>query len=293
MNNFHWLWNYHYGNCWQFNSGLNMSNHKVELKNTYYGYEFGLDLTIKIVDIQNKYVNLDRCFSIGMVVFVHNSSFTPFKTDLVSYIFVKPGDKTFISVKRIFNYKQPYPYSECIDLASYSSDLYDLISSHRTYRQSDCFKLCRQKLYIQYCECNVFNDNLNVNPKVRLCYNSTDFNCFHNHYNTYNRSECAIKSCPLECNSIEYDLSVSSLLYSSSMKDNFTHPSYTTPSLRLLVYYPSLDFTILNESPKTTLLDLFSQIGGTLSIFISLSIFTIFELIEILILIIYSLIFSK
>ena len=55
------------------------------------------------------------------------------------------------------------------------------------------------------------------------------------------------------------------------------------------VYYSNLDYTLLTESPKTSIGDLFSQIGGALGMFVSFSVFTLFELIEILILVIYNL----
>ena len=32
-NDFHWYWSYEYGNCYQFNSGYNMTNHKINLVN--------------------------------------------------------------------------------------------------------------------------------------------------------------------------------------------------------------------------------------------------------------------
>ena len=50
--------------------------------------------------------------------------------------------------------KVPSPYSECIDLKSFSSILYNsIIDSKRAYRQSDCFDLCYQKNVIENCGC--------------------------------------------------------------------------------------------------------------------------------------------
>jgi hypothetical protein len=46
-------------------------------------------------------------------------------------------------------------------------------------------------------------------------------------------------------------------------------------------------------TPKISAFELFSQIGGTLSCLISLSVFTIFEILEILILIFNACLFSK
>ena len=48
-----------------------------------------------------------------------------------------------------------------------------------------------------------------------------------------------------------------------------------------------MTYTSLTESPKTSIADLFSQIGGGLGLFVSFSVFTLFEFIELFILIIY------
>jgi hypothetical protein len=278
---FEWLWMYTYGNCWQFNSGLGKMN--SNLAQTYNGLDFGLDLKVSLTKIENKYLfSSDNLFQ-GLIVFIHNQSFNPQGME-VSQAFVKPGEKSFIGVKRAFNFKHPYPYSQCIDLSDYSSDLHDLIASNRTYRQLDCFKLCRQKFYIKKCGCNLYNDYLNVDTDVRFCLNSKDLACFLEIYYNYSREECEKMSCPLECNSIEYDLSLTSLSqpdYIQSTKNNNI--------ANIVVYYPTLEYTIIKESPQTTELGLFAKIGGTLSLFIGLSLFTLFEMVEILILIIYTL----
>jgi hypothetical protein len=57
-------------------------------------------------------------------------------------------------------------------------------------------------------------------------------------------------------------------------------------SLSFNVYYPYMRYTILTESPKTSIADLFSQIGGGLGLFVSFSVFTLFEFVEMFILVI-------
>jgi hypothetical protein len=59
------------------------------------------------------------------------------------------------------------------------------------------------------------------------------------------------------------------------------------------VYYPSLQYEQISESPKTQIFDLFTQIGGALGMFVSFSVFTIFELIEIFLLIVKELIIGN
>jgi len=59
------------------------------------------------------------------------------------------------------------------------------------------------------------------------------------------------------------------------------------------VIYPSLEYTEITELPKITLLDLLTSIGGSLGMFISLSVFTYLEIIEILCLSLYAIFFKK
>jgi hypothetical protein len=63
-------------------------------------------------------------------------------------------------------------------------------------------------------------------------------------------------------------------------------------SLSFNVYYSYMGYTSLTESPKTSMADLISQIGGGLGLFVSFSVFTLFELIEIAILLIHRFVFS-
>lgn len=74
INDLHWYYSFEYGNCWQFNVGLNLTNHPIDLRDlTLEGKEYGLSVVIfPLLYTQNKYMtNWDS----GMVVFVHNSSF--------------------------------------------------------------------------------------------------------------------------------------------------------------------------------------------------------------------------
>ena len=274
---FNWLWSYVYGNCWQFNSGRNTGSN---LRETYGGNDFGLSVSVSL-DIQNKYLLLTETLSKGLIVFIHNSSFYPHVFEK-HQAFVETDKDTYIAVKRIFNYKMPRPYSKCIDLNDYSSDLFDFIKSNRTYRQTDCFRLCRHKLYSENCGCNGINDDFNFsNKSLRPC-DGNDLVCMDSQqYNNFCPEECEKKWCPLECDSIEYDLKISSLVYSSR----------NAATLRLFIYYQSLDYTFIRESPQMTELDLFANIGGTLGLFISASIFTLFEIIEILVLVFQALFF--
>ena len=301
LNDLHWYWSYSYGNCWQFNSGLNLTNQRVRLKQSNTdGHSYGLN--IEIFPLYNRN-DLSGATSNGMVVFVHNSSFRP-STPQVS---IEPGKLSNIEIERTFYQKYPSPYSECIDLASYSSDLYNYMKNlgKYTYRQQDCFELCLQKNVINACKCFlIFVSNLSTT--VEPCLTPSQNECSFQQYLSFDLSECKSKSCPLECETIKYDLTVSSQAYParayfknilnnsitrntslSYLNESLTYDIMREYALSFNVYYPYLGYTSLTESPKTSITDLFSQIGGSLGLFVSFSIFTLFEIIELIILIIH------
>lgn len=150
---FAWYYSFHNGNCFRFNSGMDADGNLHPLvQSTMAGQSNGLNLIFFLKLPKNKYAVSN---SNGLKIFVHNSSFSPLSSEAID---VKPGTLTNIGIKRSFTYKYPYPYSECIDLSSFDSILYRyFIKNNKTYRQSDCFDLCFQKIIIDNCGCYYLN----------------------------------------------------------------------------------------------------------------------------------------
>ena len=101
------IWLYQYGNCYQFNVGLNLANSvvKKQMANNA-GIHYGLKISItNLTDSQMS--NYDT-YGFGMVVFVHNSSLRPRELD--DGIFIRAGEQSYIGVKRTFIKNIPWPY---------------------------------------------------------------------------------------------------------------------------------------------------------------------------------------
>ena len=123
-----WYYSFEYGNCWQFNARLTPTSLVKEA--LLEDKDMGFAMTVFPLVSHNRFMTT---WDQGMIVFVHNNSFRPVSAD---GIYIKPGEMSLISVKREMTQKYPFPYSECIDLASYSSELFDfMIRSNKTYRQ--------------------------------------------------------------------------------------------------------------------------------------------------------------
>ena len=275
-NDLHWYWSYNYGNCFQFNVGLNGTNNLIEKK---FANVAGIvnGLYIGVGDVINLF-NSDY----GMAVFVHNSSLRPREEDSV---YIKPGELSFIGIKRRFVQNEPSPYTQCQDLTSYSSEYYDFIKKmNRTYRQKDCFDLCTQQLIIQECGCYYLKLDNNQN-KSKPCVEIYDFFCATYANHLIDAVKCASESCPLECDSIQYDLTLSSVI------SDLNH--IINQSLKVYIYYTELEYTLIQVTPAMSLANLIANLGGTLGLIASVSFFTILEMLELFILLVYAFLKQK
>jgi hypothetical protein len=292
---------YDYGNCFQFNTGYNYSNSHVNLLKQYTdGSEIGLRIMLGPFLNQNKYLS---SFSDGLVVFVHNQSFAPSSSLAIR---IETGKETNIALGRTFTYDQPYPYSECKDLSSFKSELYTLIKqSNYSYSQSSCFDLCYQRNIINTCGCYYTKYTRLYNSQP--CLNVFQFKCLTNVLKNIYDEDC-VSDCPLECNSVTYQYSLSSLVFpSQSFYNNFfndksiliffnttygidlsTKDLFKEYFLVLNVFYPYLQYTQITEIPKFTPIDLLSQIGGSLGMFLGFSLFHLIEIFEILITLVFT-----
>ena len=311
-NEFHWVFNYEYGNCYQFNSGLSMPNKPVDLKKQVLGGDlYGLSITLGPLINENK---IPLTNNKGLKVFIHNQSFQPAIDD--NFLSVEAGTETSIAIERIFLFNAPKPYSDCTDLTNgYDSDLFMFIkNSNKTYRQQDCFDLCFQQLINLKCQC--LYTRYPVLYNIVSCFNSSQAYCISNLKSDYFRNQlkyvnyCSQK-CPLECNQIKYENLLTSLKYPSieeyifgvnNQLDFNSTQNYTNLSdfnlnqesfFSLKVFYSTTKYSLITESPQMTIAGLLSSLGGSLGMFLGLSVFSFLELFEIFFKIIFILFFQK
>ena len=135
------------------------------------------------------------------------------------------------------------------------------------------------------------------------CLNSTSLECIKNQSINFAkvpefRMKCD-NDCPLECDWLAYEVQLSSSEYPTREvfnlfkktdginKTNLTYFDYKDNFVYLNVFYPYMRYTEIYELPKVTLADLFANIGGSMGIFLGFSVFSIIELCELLVLIVY------
>jgi hypothetical protein len=290
---FVWFYSLNYGNCYRFNSGFNKIGDKQPIKRSVRpGSENGLSLVFFLGESENRF---SSAWSTGLKIFVHNNTARP---SIYDGIEVKMATSTNIGVKRTFQLKLPKPYSECIDLDDYEGSVIfeSMKNSSYKYRQKDCFDLCLQKDIINVCKC--YDLNYERLDNVSACVNSSQLTCANEEYLKYtkdNMNKKCTMHCPLECDEITYDYTLSSSDYPTehvydilkgdihvSRVSNLTYSKFKERSLMVNIFYSQLNYLAITQVKKFQFMDLLASIGGLLGFFVGMSLLSFIELAEIL-----------
>ena len=309
---FVWKYDTIYGNCYSFNSGFNSTGSEVDLsKSNIPGASFGLTLVV-YVGYQEKLnlINFGQMSPAlytniyGLNLIIENNTYLT--DNKWNWITLDGGTINYMSIQRKFSFKIARPYSECdIDNDSprhFDSVYYNrILNSPYQYSQEFCFIECFQDNVLQKCNCTYpyYFSLLSVS-----CKNTDQVICAANYF--YQISEALVpvslscsEQCPLECNSTEYSYSLTSQRSSGygytqyiienphlSSDFNTTPINSDTASnkfVQLNVYYDSLTYSVSTDTPSMDIVAFLANIGGTLGLFLGLSLLSVCELIYVLV----------
>jgi len=115
----------------------------------------------------------------------------------------------------------------------------------------------------------------------------------------HGRSQFGCAQCPLECNSSEFSLSLTSQTISGIGFANFIHqtPAFlsdfnatlvnvetaSNKFVQLFAYYDTLTYFKSVDTPSMDIVGFLGSVGGTLGLFLGISVFSICELIHVLV----------
>ncbi|XP_078362143.1 acid-sensing ion channel 1-like isoform X2 [Oculina patagonica] len=229
----------------------------------------------------------------GFRVLVHDQNQWP---DMENYgIEVSPGFSSTIRVLRhkIIRLQSPYK-SQCGERKLASSD---------TYSYSACFMECWTRAMIDRCHCKTLGMvQLDESKNVRFCGPREIVNCVSPADGEFQASlDC---DCPVKCETVHFDVQLSSSSYPSRhllpillKRTNESSVLNATEELisqietelrrRLLqlnVFYQSLITEVTKEKPAYDIHDFGSDVGGNMGLFLGCSILTVFEFVDLFIL---------
>jgi len=318
---FTWAYNEQYGNCYTFNSGFDSNGNKSDdikesnIAGPLYGLQlvFYINVYEKLLDLM--FGSMPLITNLGALIQIgNNSKYASYYSN--DGVFISPGFFTYIAVEREFKSMLPKPYSDCeIDtnapkMNAPEIDLYTIIvQSCYEYSQQLCFSQCLQKQSIARYNCSL-PLILTLFKEVDTCL--IDFDGFIVYFSKltsehFFNSVC-LPVCPLECSQTLYKTSMSfnhlndkHHLFSAKIENNpnlscdfINRPISDEHSLAgVNIFYSSLSYKSTTESPQTNVITLLASIGGNLSLFLGVSMFSLCEIIEVFIELFYILISRK
>jgi hypothetical protein len=297
---FIWIYNFYYGNCYQFNSGFNSSGHQVKNKfSTRSGRLNGLRLELFIDSNPDfEMFNLNH----GAVVIIGNNT-QKYITESDG-IFLKTGSEIDLVVERSFTNQLKYPFSDCqleeILPNSSSSYLYqEIIKLNLTYTQKLCYQMCLQDILIKQCNCS--DNSLPQLNGSKICLTKEDVECLSLLYSNFSEGYSEINECdcPLECNSYNFRYYTSFTEFPDSLYGekiyNYSQIGFANKFeyadidkrlkrnvLKINIFYDKLSYTQTIESPSVSFVSLVSDIGGSLGLCLGMSFLSFIELLEVI-----------
>jgi hypothetical protein len=246
----------------------------------------------------------------GIYLVVHNRTTKPIT--LNGGINIKSGAETYVAVSRTFNNKLEAPYSDCvtnlIPFSDYSETLFGYFYnlSVTTYNKDICLSLCYQDNLLTSCRCislktlPIKNANYCVLPDERVCADKFDL-----YFSKSDPTVLCHDVCRQECTKVTYSLTTSQatyptdrylndiislfkidgysgmdiLLNNKSLAYRFAEQSL----LKVTINYDQNSYLTISESPKMDAVALLANIGGQLSLFLGISIFSFVGIFELLI----------
>ena len=288
-----------YGNCYVFNSGSILKQTAIS------GLDYGLSITL-YVNVYEKLLKINKLrnysFGSGLIVRIGNSSYSTYYSN--GGIFISPGTNAYISVEREFRTMLPKPYSKC-EIESNAPKFkrgygfYNLIAeSTYAYTQQLCFMQCYQSYMIKKFNCTLsyFFTLFNASS----CDSSIEDQIFTppNNFDSDFIDDHCVSECPLECNQTLFKTSISTnqfdkgdifkikLENNSKLATDFLNRSLSDEDclrksfVNVNVFYDSLSYTLTRELPRMDGVSLFAAIGGNLSLFLGVSLFSLCEVVE-------------
>ena len=226
------------------------------------------------------------------------------KLSISDGVSIPPGFVSSVAIERFFLVMMPKPYSNCDIPNSYAttgySDLYTLIfESSYKYTQQLCVNLCFQKEVLTQCQCNTYdypffegaacqNDSTQCVANVTETFLATDY-----------LSENCMPMCPLQCNRTGFspqvsltqlngDSFVDAIQRNANLRKDFVTKDVDVESARLSVaqvnvFYTTMSYLRADESPACDKVCVLANVGGSIGLFMGVSVLSLGEVVETLI----------
>ncbi|XP_022808058.1 amiloride-sensitive sodium channel subunit alpha-like isoform X3 [Stylophora pistillata] len=295
------FWHYAYGNCYIFNGGYNDQGERTILFNSSEtGPFFGLSLELNIE--QGQYIG-SLTQEAGVRIDISDQGEMPFP--LEKGLSLAPGYATSIGMRKVvIKRSDPFWNNSCMnDSPPDSINLYR-DTMEVGYSTTACKKTCWARKQQEKCGCVEYKFPRPNSTRFCETSNKTDKACVRRVIDYFSRGhlDCS-RSCPPPCKESTFKLTTSySLWPTNSSQLSYQKKLKATskevdggPSdfrhniLKVNVFFEELNYEVISEDPAYELPSFMSDLGGSLGLWIGMSVLTFAEILELILLICYSL----
>ncbi|KAI6224397.1 Degenerin unc-8 [Aphelenchoides fujianensis] len=279
-NDFDQVFDVDYGYCYTF-------NYQVP-NGTYSTSRMGVIAGLQLVLFNNVSDYLPSTEYVGFKVVIHPQDYSPFPNTEGYMSAVGSAARLAASENYYTRLGRPYGYCDTLDSVQDRNQPFYFNGSYST---EGCFRSCFQDRIVAACGCAdarfpYSGSNIICNP-----INQTQYECYLNYIEEngdYYNVNC---TCYYPCEDTIYTADVSdgnwpagtffNELYcplAASMNESCAD-YYNANGAQVSIYYKSLVYTSLEESPTTSLLDVFNNMAGNTGLWIGFTSITIGEIV--------------
>lgn len=261
--NFTLFRNLQYGNCFTFNKD-NGIDHRPKLTSHQLGSDFGLELILNVH--ADDYVNVTP--SVGMRLVIHNPDEDPDPVE--SGVNISPGFEVHLAMTKSSLRRLPPPYRDrCLDYKGANNPL--------PFRsQLECVRNCTQSTSFTRCSCG---DPFLFTDFGKWCdlANSTEMACLDAVLDDMRKNGLPCY-CPIACAIDFFKTEISSSAWKEKVNSSTKFMEHSKANLK--VFFKDFETTIYSQTPMFTENEIISHVGGLFSLWLGLSVLTLYEFFE-------------
>jgi len=248
--------------CYVLNGGRNSSKNFSKIKSTKTtGPYSGLLLRL--------YLQKDHF----LFYYINDAYVKPIISEIDKHLI--PGTYNDLKLEKNVETKLEFPFNNCWKRKNLPDThlVRQLTEANITYRQVNCFELCFQNVVQNYAlEHKITEDEARETEEVK----------------NFDKEKNCDNFCPLECESAQYKISDTMFTLAdigngeygskwiSEIREKLNQTINSTKELhqnylKMSVFFDSLKYTKISQTPKTTLSTLVSNLGGSTGLFLDLS----------------------
>ncbi|KAH9491440.1 hypothetical protein Btru_032187 [Bulinus truncatus] len=230
----------------------------------------------------------------GMQIVIHEQGTIPFPKD--EGLAVSAGFQTFIGLRMIEVSRLGEPYSPCTSTDNFVS------TYNKTYTRNTCQKICQETKVREACKCYDHSElelyDVMKNPKgLPPCRNTSELMCLSKEEFEFDATESSC-NCNNPCREKIYEKTLAARQWPSKshadlliqaicqkipndlckILKNKNDSDKLEDFIKVNIYFEDLNYEELSEKADYELTQLLSDIGGSIGLWIGLSVLSMFEL---------------